>query len=64
MDWEMSTIGDPLLDLGWLLATWRQDDGSSVFSHTLTGMDGLASTDDLVQRYARAAPRPVPHRLV
>ncbi|WP_046322504.1 phosphotransferase family protein, partial [Mycobacterium sp. UM_Kg1] len=31
VDWEMSTIGDPLLDLGWLLATWRQDDGSSVF---------------------------------
>ncbi|HET9875191.1 MAG TPA: phosphotransferase family protein [Mycobacterium sp.] len=52
VDWEMSTIGDPLLDLGWLLATWRQHDGSSVFSHTLTGMDGLASTDDLLQRYA------------
>lgn len=23
VDWEMATIGDPLLDLGWLLATWR-----------------------------------------
>ncbi|MFC7565923.1 phosphotransferase family protein [Actinomadura namibiensis] len=22
VDWEMCTIGDPLLDLGWLLATW------------------------------------------
>ena len=22
LDWELSTIGDPLLDLGWLLATW------------------------------------------
>ncbi len=22
VDWEMATIGDPLLDLGWLLATW------------------------------------------
>lgn len=52
VDWEMCTIGDPLLDLGWLLATWRQDDGSSVFSHTLTGMDGLCSTDDLLARYA------------
>ena len=23
VDWEMCTIGDPLLDLGWMLATWR-----------------------------------------
>ncbi len=52
VDWEMCTIGDPLLDLGWLLATWRQSDGSSVFGHTLTEMGGLASTDDLLQRYA------------
>jgi aminoglycoside phosphotransferase (APT) family kinase protein len=52
VDWEMSTIGDPLLDLGWLLATWKQPDGSSVFSHALGGQDGLASTDDLLQRYA------------
>ena len=22
VDWEMCTVGDPLLDLGWLLATW------------------------------------------
>jgi len=22
VDWEMVTVGDPLLDLGWLLATW------------------------------------------
>ncbi|MEO8814530.1 MAG: phosphotransferase family protein, partial [Mycobacterium sp.] len=57
VDWEMSTIGDPLLDLGWLLATWRQHDGSSVFSHTLTGMDGLASTDDLLARYAEGTDR-------
>ena len=52
VDWEMCTIGDPLLDLGWLLATWRQDDGSSVFSHALGGTDGLASTDDLLELYA------------
>ena len=61
VDWEMSTIGDPLLDLGWLLATWRQDDGSSVFSHTLTGMDGLASNDDLIDRYAAGSSRDLSH---
>ena len=52
VDWEMSTIGDPLLDLGWLLATWKQPDGASVFSHALSNEDGLASTDALFARYA------------
>jgi aminoglycoside phosphotransferase (APT) family kinase protein len=26
LDWEMSTIGDPLADLGWLLFFWREED--------------------------------------
>lgn len=25
IDWELATIGDPLIDLGWLLATWPQE---------------------------------------
>jgi aminoglycoside phosphotransferase (APT) family kinase protein len=61
VDWEMCTIGDPLLDLGWLLATWQQPDGSSVFGHTLTELGGLASTDDLLQRYARNTTRDLSH---
>ena len=24
VDWEMATLGDPLADLGWLLAFWRE----------------------------------------
>lgn len=24
VDWELTTIGDPLIDLGWLLATWPE----------------------------------------
>jgi aminoglycoside phosphotransferase (APT) family kinase protein len=61
VDWEMSTIGDPLLDLGWLLATWRQSNGSSVFGHTLTELDGLAGPDDLIERYARNTTRDLSH---
>ncbi len=61
VDWEMCTIGDPLLDLGWLLATWRQPDGSSVFSHALGGQSGLASTDDLLHRYAANTTRDLSH---
>jgi aminoglycoside phosphotransferase (APT) family kinase protein len=61
VDWEMSTIGDPLLDLGWLLATWRQPDGSSVFGHALGSQAGLASTDELFQRYAANTSRDLSH---
>lgn len=61
VDWEMCTIGDPLLDLGWLLATWQQADGSSVFSHALTAAGGLASTDELLARYAANTSRDLSH---
>lgn len=26
LDWEMSTIGDPLSDLGWMISFWRESD--------------------------------------
>ena len=29
VDWEMVTVGDPLLDLGWLLATWPGPEGAT-----------------------------------
>ncbi len=61
VDWEMSTIGDPLLDLGWLLATWQQSDGSSVFGHALTDRGGLAGPRDLLERYSRNTTRDLSH---
>jgi aminoglycoside phosphotransferase (APT) family kinase protein len=61
VDWEMCTIGDPLLDLGWLLATWRQPESSSALGGTLFEMGGLASTSDLVEQYARNTTRDLSH---
>lgn len=61
VDWEMSTIGDPLLDLGWMLATWRQSDGTSVFGHSLTEMGGLAGPEDLIETYAANTSRDLSH---
>lgn len=58
VDWEMCTIGDPLLDLGWLLATWGQ---SPAFAGALFEKGGLAGTDDLVKRYARNTTRDLSH---
>lgn len=61
VDWEMCTIGDPLLDLGWLLATWRQRDGSSVLDHAFLASDGVAGPDELIERYAANTTRDLSH---
>jgi len=53
VDWELVTIGDPLLDLGHLLATWPQRDsvGISVLA------DGLPTHDEIIGRYATQTAR-------
>jgi aminoglycoside phosphotransferase (APT) family kinase protein len=58
VDWEMSTIGDPLLDLGWLLATWGQ---SAAFGGQLFEHGGMAAPSDLVEQYARNTTRDLSH---
>jgi len=58
VDWEMSTIGDPLLDLGWLLATWGQ---SPAFGGQLFEQGGMATQSDLVEQYARNTTRDLSH---
>jgi aminoglycoside phosphotransferase (APT) family kinase protein len=58
VDWEMSTLGDPLADLGWLLYFWR-DPGDEAFRLTVgTVMDqeGFMRRADLLERYAEERP--------
>jgi len=57
VDWEMCTIGDPLLDLGWLLATWELPGAPEEFAGPLTRAGGLATHEELVQRYAERSTR-------
>ncbi|NOP99416.1 phosphotransferase [Mycolicibacterium fortuitum] len=57
VDWEMCTIGDPLLDLGWLLATWRLPRAASVFGGAFMESSGLPSHDELIDRYGRRTNR-------
>ncbi|MQY01998.1 phosphotransferase family protein [Actinomadura macrotermitis] len=53
VDWEMCTIGDPLLDLGWLLATWPGEDAeSSMLAGPLGTAGNLPPAGDLVRAYA------------
>lgn len=57
VDWELATIGDPLIDLGWIIATWPDSDGSETL--TLGGPDwtGLATIDELIMHYDKHSPR-------
>lgn len=57
VDWEMCTIGDPLLDLGWMLATWFAPGRDAVLTNVLMDAGGLATPDELVQRYAQNTSR-------
>ncbi|MQA94887.1 MAG: phosphotransferase [Streptosporangiales bacterium] len=64
VDWEMCTIGDPLLDLGWVLATWPEedgdpDDGDRPGLVALAG--GLARPPELVAAYADRTDRDLAH---
>lgn len=54
VDWELTTIGDPLLDLGWLLATWPEEGSGTV---SVTPWEGFPSADELVAHYAKQTTR-------
>jgi aminoglycoside phosphotransferase (APT) family kinase protein len=59
-DWELATLGDPLADLGWLIASWG-DPGDTV-PVTIAGPSltpGYPTRDELVARYAERSGRDV-----
>ncbi|OBJ70724.1 phosphotransferase family protein [Mycobacterium sp. 1274756.6] len=57
VDWEMCTIGDPLLDLGWLLATWPDPSAPPVLEQALTGYGDWATHAEIIDQYAAASSR-------
>jgi aminoglycoside phosphotransferase (APT) family kinase protein len=57
VDWELTTIGDPLLDLGWLLATWQESEEPREFGVNIQPWRGFATPQELVEHY-----RPRTHR--
>ena len=60
VDWELTTIGDPLLDLGWLLATWPQE-GAAAGAVGVQPWDGFPSADELVEHYRPLTARDMSH---
>jgi aminoglycoside phosphotransferase (APT) family kinase protein len=62
LDWEMATIGDPLMDLGTALAYWVGPNDHPIFRSLglgVTAMPGAFRRDDVVQAYAVASNRDV-----
>lgn len=52
VDWELCALGDPLLDLGWLVATWPENDNPHATDVAITPWEGFATPDELVAHYA------------
>ncbi|TCP53603.1 aminoglycoside phosphotransferase (APT) family kinase protein [Tamaricihabitans halophyticus] len=58
VDWEMCTVGDPLLDLGWLLATWPHAEGGVAgMNSALGGHSGFPTEAEVIARYAQHSTR-------
>jgi aminoglycoside phosphotransferase (APT) family kinase protein len=57
VDWEMCTIGDPLLDLGWALVCWPVSPNPLGSAGYLAELGGLASRTELLAAYRRAGGR-------
>lgn len=59
IDWELSTIGDPLLDLGHLLSSWEDETSGPTWAYYIDWKNGLGTRARAADRYAAASGRPV-----
>lgn len=61
LDWEMSTLGDPLTDLGLFLVYWvhwgNDDEAGTLATGGASGLPGFIGLDEVVERYARLTGR-------
>ncbi len=62
-DWELSTIGDPLADVGYLTVTWVEpnDPEDTMFANlnAVTRREGFLSREELIARYEERTGRSV-----
>ncbi len=62
LDWELATVGDPLMDLGTALAYWMDTDDPEEMRRVLpsiTGLPGSLSRAEVLERYATRTGRKV-----
>ena len=54
LDWEMATLGDPLMDLGSALAYWIEEDDNIIMQQSRrqpTHLEGIMTRDEVVEYY-------------
>jgi aminoglycoside phosphotransferase (APT) family kinase protein len=61
VDWEMCTVGDPLLDLGWMLVCWPSGSDPLGSGQALAVHGGLATRRELLDAYLAAGGRRTEH---
>jgi aminoglycoside phosphotransferase (APT) family kinase protein len=60
LDWELCTRGDPLADLGWMLAYWSTPPGVETLPMTMpTRAPGFISRDEALARYGAGSDLPM-----
>jgi aminoglycoside phosphotransferase (APT) family kinase protein len=60
LDWEMTTVGDPLMDVGTSLSYWSEaNDGLFEKSFNLTWLPGNLTRQEFADRYAQKSGRDV-----
>ena len=62
LDWELCTVGDPLADVGQMLAYWNElgsgaSQADGLFREPVTEVPGFPRADELAAAYARASGR-------
>lgn len=57
VDWEMATLGDPLVDFGRLLLSWPERGMRTPFTMRVEPLDGWPTRDELAARYAERSGR-------
>lgn len=65
-DWEMTTVGDPLTDVGAAMSYWVQEDDPDMLLNALgkpplTSHKGFFTRDEFIERYAEKSGRDVTH---
>jgi aminoglycoside phosphotransferase (APT) family kinase protein len=60
VDWEMGTIGDPKLDLGWMIQSWPEDTMAAEASEaSYVDLRGMPSRTKVLEHYSNVSGRQV-----
>ncbi|WP_316575355.1 phosphotransferase family protein [Nocardia canadensis] len=60
VDWEMGTVGDPKLDLAWMIQSWPEDTAApEAETASYVDLRGMPSRSQLVAHYAEVSGRQV-----